>query len=607
MVGASLMLPAATYAARLALVIGNQNYANLPALQTSDADATAYAQVFHDKGFDVISHNDLTIGGMDDALDQFTSRLRPGDTAVFVYSGHGWSDGAQNYIVGIDAPKEFSPSTLKRLSLPIRNGDDGIVDVINKTGASLTVTIIDACRDNPFDVPTLSRSLTLERGFSRTDNVPKGTFMVFSADVGQTALDRLTTGDTNPNGVFTREFLPLLRQNITLLDATKAVQLAVSTDAASVNHEQEPAYYDKTVGNSICFSDKCGSAADAVPQRSADEQMWQSIVHSTDPADFDSFARLFRDSPHVPEATAKAAALRQPHSGGSPDEIAWEQIVNSVDPANFDYFAQQYSFSPHAAEARSRAAALRQRNTIVVANLPPPGATDSKQVRKLQTGLAALGCYVGEPSGVWDSDTVDALSRFATATGRNIDIGGSIGATLTAIRGALPHSCAAVCPAGQAAVNNRCTDQTASHAVPVTVASVRLGAQLMDVNQDIADSIGLGAPRGALITDVTAGSPGARGGLRAGDVVTAVNGLSINGADELNTFVTASPLISTGTVTYWRDNGSHAAEVTFGSVPQPSPKPTQTPKPTPKATPKPRTPSTPAANCKTIGGQRFCG
>ena len=50
---------------------------------------------------------------------------------MFVYSGHGWSDGAHNYLVGVDAPERASEERLTRLSLPIRNGATGVLDDSN--------------------------------------------------------------------------------------------------------------------------------------------------------------------------------------------------------------------------------------------------------------------------------------------------------------------------------------------------------------------------------------------------------------------------------------------------------------------------------------------
>jgi len=55
-----------------------------------------------------------------------------------------------------------------------------------------------------------------------------------------------------------------------------------------------------------------------------------------------------------------------------------------------------------------------------------------------------------------------------------------------------------------------------------------LGVQLgPEVNGDVAAALGLPKNRGQVIAGVTAGGPAAKGGLRAGDVVTEVNGQAV--------------------------------------------------------------------------------
>jgi S1-C subfamily serine protease len=50
-----------------------------------------------------------------------------------------------------------------------------------------------------------------------------------------------------------------------------------------------------------------------------------------------------------------------------------------------------------------------------------------------------------------------------------------------------------------------------------------LGAKLQAVTPEIADSLGLKRPAGALVAGVTANSPAARGGLRTGDLIVGVD------------------------------------------------------------------------------------
>jgi Do/DeqQ family serine protease len=60
-----------------------------------------------------------------------------------------------------------------------------------------------------------------------------------------------------------------------------------------------------------------------------------------------------------------------------------------------------------------------------------------------------------------------------------------------------------------------------------------LGAKLQAVTSDIADSMGLKRPAGALVASVLSGSPADRAGLKAGDVITSVDGQSV---DDVNAF-----------------------------------------------------------------------
>ena len=77
-------------------------------------------------------------------------------------------------------------------------------------------------------------------------------FVLFSAGIGQTALDRLNATDSAPNSVFTRTLVPLLvQQGLTHLALAKRVQTEVKALAARVGHQQQPAFYDQIDGELI--------------------------------------------------------------------------------------------------------------------------------------------------------------------------------------------------------------------------------------------------------------------------------------------------------------------------------------------------------------------
>ena len=96
--------PTAFAEKRVALVIGNDRYATLPALLKAGNDADAVGNLLTRLGFEVILGRDLGRQGMIDKLAEFTSRIETGDTALFFYAGHGVALGGINYLVPVDMP-----------------------------------------------------------------------------------------------------------------------------------------------------------------------------------------------------------------------------------------------------------------------------------------------------------------------------------------------------------------------------------------------------------------------------------------------------------------------------------------------------------------------
>ena len=78
--------------------------------------------------------------------------------------------------------------------------------------------------------------------------------------------------------------------------------------------------------------------------------------------------------------------------------------------------------------------------------------------------------------------------------------------------------------------------QVVNAAVGGATAVVRpwLGVKGDTVSQDIASSLGLDRPQGVVVTDLYPNGPAARAGVRAGDVITAVDGAEINDQGGLN-------------------------------------------------------------------------
>ncbi len=88
------------------------------------------------------------------------------------------------------------------------------------------------------------------------------------------------------------------------------------------------------------------------------------------------------------------------------------------------------------------------------------------------------------------------------------------------------------------------------------VARGYIGVLLKDVDPDLQRSLNLGTTRGALVQDVTEGSPGARAGLKPYDLITAIDGLPVASNDDLIRRVSASAPGSAVRVELMRDTRS---------------------------------------------------
>lgn len=248
-------------AREIALVIGNDTYAAVPSLRKAVADADAMAERLDALGFDVVRTADLDRDAMSRALVDLDARIRPGDTVFVFYAGHGFAIDGENYLLPTDVPAAGpgEAELVRDASFAVSR----IVERLQRRGAGTAILVLDACRDNPFARPG-QRSLAGSRGLARVDP-PEGVFVLFSAGSGQAALDRLSDADEARNSVFTRVLLEALdRPGLSLVRIAKETQVAVKTLAATVGHDQTPAYYDQIIGD-VILNRAGGPGASALP------------------------------------------------------------------------------------------------------------------------------------------------------------------------------------------------------------------------------------------------------------------------------------------------------------------------------------------------------
>ena len=267
-------------AARLALVIGNDNYEHHPKLRKAGNDADAMAALLKRAGFEVVNDSlrrDLTRLQMNTMFTQLIRRINGGDEVVVFYSGHGLQYGDVSLLTGRDFPKPFERTLALAEAVQLRVWQEEI----KRKGARYALFVIDACREDIVDDPMV-RSLG-EASTLRLAQPPAGQFVLFSASSGQLALDRLSDSDPNPNSVFTRVFLEEAQKpGVAIRDVLEETQERVELLAATVKdratglpHRQSPASRNEAGKAKYClFSQgaQCGVVASSFPAQRVDPE-----------------------------------------------------------------------------------------------------------------------------------------------------------------------------------------------------------------------------------------------------------------------------------------------------------------------------------------------
>ena len=94
----------------------------------------------------------------------------------------------------------------------------------------------------------------------------------------------------------------------------------------------------------------------------------------------------------------------------------------------------------------------------------------------------------------------------------------------------------------------------------------RIGVALGEMTKDVAESLGLGKPRGAYVRNVEPGGPAAAGGIEAGDVILSFNGRDIAKSTDLPRVVGETKPGTSVTVQVWRKGGTRDLTVTVADT-----------------------------------------
>ncbi len=298
---------------RVALVVGNNDYRNVPKLQKAVNDARTMGDTLKQLGFTVMVAENQTRAAFSQTLLAFDKAVGPGDTAFFFYAGHGFEIAGQNFLLPTDVP----PATEGQEEL-VRDASvlaDRIIERLQNKKVRTAILVFDACRNNPFE-RSGTRAVAGSGGLAPMTQLPEGVFSIFSAGPRQTALDRLSNNDDNPNSVFTRTFARQLTEpGANLVQVAQRTRRLVSELAETVRHKQIPVYFDQMVDD-VFLNGLAKPPAAAVAQPAKPAEPPQQVA---------ALPPVQRLAPSNVSVNAPIAAFSR-HNGG------WTVVFSIADP-----------------------------------------------------------------------------------------------------------------------------------------------------------------------------------------------------------------------------------------------------------------------------------
>ena len=172
-------------AQRVALVIGNASYANVPELANPLNDAADVGDAFERLGYSVTRLEDVGRAQMRDGLKEFSRAAAAAEVAIVFYAGHGIEVDGSNFLVPVDAALA-NDMDVEWEAIPLE-----LVSRSVERASGLRLIVLDACRDNPFAAKMRRSGATrsVGRGLARMQLAHQGLLVAYAAAEGDVASD----------------------------------------------------------------------------------------------------------------------------------------------------------------------------------------------------------------------------------------------------------------------------------------------------------------------------------------------------------------------------------------------------------------------------------
>jgi hypothetical protein len=484
---------------RVALILGNSIYQNVPPLSNPINDGAVMASTFKSAGFDVVdSRFDLSALETRRVLRDFADRARDADIAVVYYAGHGMEVDGTNYLIPVDAKLERDTDIYdEAFSL------DRILVAV-EPAKQLRLVILDACRDNPFarNMKHSLASRSIGRGLAKIEPASPNTLIAYSAKAGSTAQDG--DGKNSP-------FTTALAQHLTTpgLDVRKAFGFVRDDVLKNTGNRQEPFVYGSLGGNDVPL----------VPARAAPAQA-QINPQQVNPPQVNPQSEIRRDYELALQVGNKAAmsaflaqhpdgfyaslaklqlekfAAEETHAAASEKARIAEQErarlaaegakkeaqakadadAKAAEAARLAAERAQQVAQAQAAEGERQRAEKITSNPIVASNssadtpVPAPlpdtrttvaalseGPPQADVTKSVQSELRRVGCLKADADGDWNTTSQRSLTLFNRYAKTKLDTKVASSDTLDAIKQKPSRVCPLACEHGFEADGDHCS------------------------------------------------------------------------------------------------------------------------------------------------------
>jgi hypothetical protein len=453
---------AATQAAaerRVALVVGNAQYAYTPTLPNPRNDAHDIAETLRQVGFEVTVGYDLDQSKFARIIDAFAQALDGADVGLFFYAGHGLQINEKNYLVSTEARLESAflvPSETIELDAVIR---------LMESKTSTNLIFLDACRNNPLidnlrhNLAAINRAVTVGRGLARIERTGRDTLVAFSSAPGQEAAD-----GHGRNSPFTASLLQhLLKPGLEVSVMLKEVTADVRRETDNAQRPQQLSDMSKTfyfvkaepaTATALPASARIPPGSPTDPPDPLDVAFWQSAAATKECESIRAYLRRFPNGYFVDLARIAERPLCK---AGPEVAVAPPQRPSlAVAPA--------LTSGPAAVPAAPAPSPVQPVGAGTNVAIAPPAAPPSVAPvvtpvvtsdavdlgRKLQGELLRVGCAASgiEIDGTWGAASREALRSFNERTRSIAPIDQPTTEALEAVRSRKERVCPMPCEAG---------------------------------------------------------------------------------------------------------------------------------------------------------------